>query len=49
MSNSQPKVEAFLAALKEQSFFKNENTPGSVLWTLPFTKSAPRRDVKRFV
>jgi hypothetical protein len=32
MSNSLPKVEAFLSALKEQSFFKDENTQGSVLW-----------------
>ena len=44
MSNSQPKVEAFLAALKEQSFFKNESTPGSVLWYIAFyQKRAPQR------
>ena len=44
MSNSQPKVEAFLSALKKQSFFKNESTPGSVLWYIAFyQKRAPQR------
>jgi hypothetical protein len=44
MSTSPPKVEAFLSALKEQSFFKDGNTPGSVLWYIDFyQKRAPRR------
>src|ERR1043165_6361595 len=44
MSTSPPKVEAFLSALKEQSFFKDGNTPGSVLWYIEFyQKRAPRR------
>lgn len=44
MSPSLPKVEAFLSALKEQSFFKDANTPGSVLWYIDFyQKRAPRR------
>lgn len=44
MSSSLPKVEAFLSALKEQSFFKDGNTSGSVLWYIDFyQKRAPRR------
>jgi len=44
MSTSPPKVDAFLSALKEQSFFKDGNTPGSVLWYIDFyQKRAPRR------
>jgi hypothetical protein len=39
-----PKVEAFLAALNEQSFFKDESTQGSVLWYIAFYKQrAPWR------
>lgn len=36
MTNSLPKVEAFLAALQEQSFFKDAGTQGSVLWYIDF-------------
>lgn len=44
MSNSMPKVEAFLSALKEQYFFKDENTQGSVLWYIAFYQTrAPNR------
>lgn len=44
MSTSLPKVEAFLAALKEQSFFKDSATQGSVLSYIAFyQKRAPRR------
>lgn len=44
MSNSLPQVEAFLAALKEQRFFKDENTQGSVLWYIGFYQTrAPNR------
>ena len=44
MSNSLPKVEAFLSALKEQCFFKDENTQGSVLWYIAFYQTrAPNR------
>jgi hypothetical protein len=39
-----PKVEGFLSALKEQSFFKDESTQGSVLWYIAFyRKRAPIR------
>src|SRR5690242_9665376 len=39
-----PKVEAFLSALHEQNFFKDESTPGSVLWYIAFYKKrAPQR------
>jgi hypothetical protein len=39
-----PKVEAFLSALHEQPFFKDESTPGSVLWYIAFYKKrAPQR------
>jgi hypothetical protein len=42
--NSLPKVEAFLSALNEQSFFKDESTQGSVLWYIAFYKKrAPGR------
>jgi hypothetical protein len=42
--NSLTKVEAFLSALNEQSFFKDESTPGSVLWYIDFYKKrAPQR------
>lgn len=42
--NFLPKVEAFLSALNEQSFFKDESTPGSVLWYIDFYKKrAPQR------
>jgi len=44
MPNTLLKVETFLAALKEQSFFKDQNTQGSVLWYIAFyQKRAPRR------
>lgn len=44
MPNSLPKVEAFLSALKDQRFFKDENTQGSVLWYIAFyRKRAPAR------
>ncbi len=44
MSNSLPKVEAFLSALREQSFFNDKNTQGSVLWYIAFyQKRAPVR------
>jgi hypothetical protein len=38
LQNSLPKVEAFLSALSEQSFFKDESTQGSVLWYIDFYK-----------
>lgn len=42
--NSLPKVEAFLSAINEQSFFKDESTQGSVLWYIDFYKKrAPQR------
>ena len=49
MASPLPKVEAFLSALKEQSFFKDEKTQGSVLWYIAFyQKRAPiRRKVFR--
>jgi len=49
MSNSLPKVEAFLSTLKEQCFFKDENTQGSVLWYIAFyqTRAPNRRKVFR--
>jgi Protein of unknown function (DUF4231) len=44
MHSSLSKVEAFLSALKEQSFFNDENTQGSVLWYIAFyRKRAPAR------
>ena len=44
LQNSLPKVEAFLSALSEQSFFKDESTQGSVLWYIDFYKKrAPSR------
>ena len=44
MPHSLPKVEEFLSALKEQSFFKDESTQGSVLWYIAFyRKRAPTR------
>jgi hypothetical protein len=44
VQNSLPKVEAFLSALNEQNFFKDESTPGSVLWYIDFYKKrAPQR------
>jgi hypothetical protein len=44
MAASLPKVEAFLSALREQSFFKDENTQGSILWYIAFyQKRAPGR------
>ena len=44
MSSSLPKVEAFLSALKEQSFFKDATIQGSVLGYIAFyQKRAPRR------
>jgi len=37
-------IEAFLSALRKQSFFKNENTKGRVLWCIAFhQKRAPGR------
>ena len=39
-----PKVEAFLSALNEQTFFKDESTQGSVLWYIDFYKKrTPQR------
>jgi hypothetical protein len=44
LHNPLPKVEAFLSGLNEQSFFKDESTPGSVPWYIAFYKKrAPRR------
>ena len=44
LQNRLPKVEAFLSALNEQSFFKDELTQGSVLWYIDFYKKrAPQR------
>lgn len=44
MSNSLPKVEVFLSELKEQCFFKDETTQGSVLWYISFYQTrAPNR------
>jgi hypothetical protein len=44
MPTTLPKVEAFLAALKEQSFFKDANTQGSILWYIGFYQNrAPHR------
>ncbi|CAE6501921.1 MAG TPA: DUF4231 domain-containing protein [Nitrosomonas nitrosa] len=44
MTNSLPKVEAFLSALQEQRFFKDAATSGSVLWYIDFyQKRAPSR------
>ncbi|SFU66666.1 hypothetical protein SAMN05216417_11375 [Nitrosospira multiformis] len=38
LQNPFPKVEAFLSALHEQTFFKDESTQGSVLWYIAFYK-----------
>jgi len=44
MTTPLPKVEAFLAALQERSFFKDANTQGSILWYIGFYQNrAPRR------
>lgn len=44
VQNTLPKVEAFLSTLREQNFFKDETSPGSVLWYIAFYKQrAPRR------
>ena len=44
MSSPLSKVEAFLSALKEQSFFQGASTQGSILWYIDFyQKRAPRR------
>ncbi len=44
LQNRLPKVEAFLSALNEQSFFQDESTQGSVLWYIDFYKKrAPAR------
>lgn len=44
VQNSLPKVEAFLTALQEERFFKEESTEGSVLWYIDYYKRrAPRR------
>jgi hypothetical protein len=44
VQNTPRKVEAFLSALKEESFFKDESTEGSVLWYIAYyKKGAPRR------
>ena len=48
MSNSLPKVEAFLSALREQKFFKDEGTPGSVLWYIAFYQTHPPNRHKAF-
>ena len=46
MSNSLPKVEAFLSSLKEQSFFRDASTQGSVLWYIAYYQTrAPRRRI----
>lgn len=46
MPTTRPKVEAFLSALKEQSFFKDANTQGSILWYIDFyQKRAPCRRI----
>jgi hypothetical protein len=42
MPSSLSKVEAFLSALKEQTFIKDAMTQGSVLWYIAFHRSAPR-------
>jgi hypothetical protein len=36
MSNSQQRIDTFLSSLKEQSFFKDASTQGSVLWYIQF-------------
>jgi len=42
--NSLPKVEAFLSAVGDQTFFKDESVEGSILWHIAFYKiRAPRR------
>ena len=44
VQNPLPKIEAFLSALKEERFFKDESTEGSVLWYITYYKTrAPRR------
>lgn len=44
VQNLLPKVEAFLSALKEERFFRDESTEGSVLWYIAYyKKGAPRR------
>lgn len=44
LPNSLPKVEAFLAALNEQRFFKDAATEGSILWYIDFYQTrAPKR------
>ena len=46
MTTTLPKVDAFLSALKEQSFFKDERTKGSILWYIAFYQTrAPRRRI----
>lgn len=42
MATSLPKVEAILAALREQNLFKDENTQGSIaLYIAFYQKRAP--------
>ncbi len=48
MSNSLPKVEAFLSDLKEQHLFKDEKTQGSVLCILLSIKREQLTGVKPF-
>jgi hypothetical protein len=44
MAESMPKVDAFLAALHQQSLFGDARTPGSVLWYIGYYQSrAPNR------
>jgi hypothetical protein len=44
MSGALPRVEEYLAALREQALFKDEKTPGSVLWYIAFYQTrAPQR------
>lgn len=44
MASTLPKVEAFLAALQQQSFFKDAATQGSILWYIDFYQTrAPKR------
>jgi hypothetical protein len=46
MSAALSRVEAYLAALREQSLFRDEKTPGSILSYIAFyQKRAPRRRI----
>jgi vacuolar-type H+-ATPase subunit I/STV1 len=39
MADAMPKVDAFLAALRQQSLFGDASTPGSVLWYIAYYQS----------